>query len=153
MVLQVNCVCEGGCSSICTDLLYSVCPLLLPAVVCLIITSSTTNPCPALVFVHPTTSAMEQRCEAHSLVAATLKERKNKSDGKPPSGRPRGLSTRRVSGAQILAELPPDPPFVLVLSFVCSLLEQKGVTRSISMLLNYLPGGNEGSVRCCALTV
>ena len=51
-----------------------------------------------------------------------------------------------MSGVEILNELPPDPPFVLVLSFVCSLLEQKGVTRSISMLLEYLPGGNEGSV-------
>ena len=94
-------------------------------------------------------SAMEQRCEAHSLIAATLKERKNRldsNDGAPPSRRPRGLSTRRVSGVEILNELPPDPPFVLVLSFVCSLLEQKGVTRSISMLLEYLPGGNEGSV-------
>ena len=92
---------------------------------------------------------MEQRCEAHSLIAATLKERKNRlnsDNGAPPSRRPRGLSTRRVSGVEILNELPPDPPFVLVLSFVCSLLEQKGVTRSISMLLEYLPGGDEGSV-------
>ena len=90
-------------------------------------------------------SAMEEQCEANSTVAATLAQIKRRDSAPGADGRrPRGLSTRRISSA--LPELPSDPRFILVLSFMCSLLEQKGVTKSISMLLECLPDGNERGV-------